>query len=119
MELTVGVSRTATLHEPTNQITVRGTVACTRPVGPVDVESIVLEQGGFSQRSGLVGIDDCEGPEGQPWSATFTMGERFVYGPLDGMEVRVCTNPSREIDEDCVIVTRKGDAFGNLRLVEG
>ena len=113
MEITLGVSRTATLNESTNDITFRGTVACTRGGEPVDIW-IDIVQDGVSGSWGSIGVG-CEGPDPVPWSVTYPFAEHFHTGSFERLEVTGCTNPSRQIDEDCVLVTR---TFG-LQLVAG
>ena len=97
------LDRTATIrHGSTERIVVTGTISCTRSE-PVDLFA-QFTQRSTSYQPGRVTIP-CEPGAPQPYRVSFAVSKGFLTGEAQA-SIQYCTNPSVELNEDCVTISR-------------
>ncbi|WP_426572408.1 hypothetical protein [Aquihabitans sp. McL0605] len=103
LQISPVLDRSATIrHGSLEHLTVTGTISCTRSE-PVDLFPT------FTQRSTTdepesVNIP-CEPGTPRPYTVRFEVTHGFVTGQIQA-SIQYCTNPSVELNEDCVTVSR-------------
>lgn len=112
MELGLVVHRTGTLSEVGSDtgVALSGQVFCTRSE-PVDFFLKATQQGRTVSASSREGAVQCQGgDEGTGWSLVFRFPtEDFPRSGSASIRLKACTNPARDVDEDCVTVERLVD----------
>jgi hypothetical protein len=115
MEIGLTVHRTGTLGEGrhvagAHDVSLSGTVSCTRAGEPLDFFLTVTQwdptrQSSDQARGKREGVVRCS-EEWSDWSLIFALSGDGLEPGSALVRLLVCTNPGERIDEDCVTVER-------------
>ena len=115
MEIGLTVRRTGTLGEGrhvagVDDVSLSGTVSCTRAGEPLDFFLTVTQfdqqsQSSEEARGSREGVVRCT-KKWSDWSLIFPLSGDELEPGSALVRLLVCTNPSERIDEDCVTVER-------------
>ena len=103
LQISPVLDRTATIrHGSTERIIITGTVSCTRSE-PVDLFAVFTQRSTSYQPARFT--IPCEPGAPQPYRVPFAVSKGFLTGDAQA-SIQYCTNPSVELNEDCVTVSR-------------